>query len=150
MKQRVSSLILIVVLIASFAFTVPGTPSAAFAQKVKQQGSSVTFADLDAGAQLNVGKRVFYTPTAEEGCDASAPQGCKYPAVITGVPTRFNRDTGKWEFLRTPDNHIVVDLTIFRPASKGGTFDKGGVGFTSSPIEGTCREIATEDLRGVL
>lgn len=147
MKHKPVSLIIIGLLAAYFLCCAIINPVGA--QKLKQAGDAITFADLDAGARLNVGKSVFYTPTTAEGCDATAPQGCKYPAVITGVPT-ISQGDGRFTFYRTGEGHIAVHLVIFRPASKGGTFQKDYVGFTSSPIEGTCRSIQSEDLRGVL
>jgi hypothetical protein len=108
----------------------------------------VTTPDLDCGAQLDVGKRVFYTPTAEEGCDGAAPQGCKFIAEVTGIPTIQNPD-GTFAHVRDAQGRIVVHLQIGRPGDKGGSFDKINVPFTSGTIGGTCRPMQSEDNRGV-
>jgi hypothetical protein len=102
-----------------------------------------------SGAQLDVGKLVFYNPTIEEGCDLSAPQGCKFLARINNIPTVFNAATGKFETVRDAQGRILVDLSIDRPDRKGGNFNKDNVPFSPGGGFGTSRPVATEDTRGL-
>jgi hypothetical protein len=88
--------------------------------------------DLDCTAALMVGKGGFYIPTVEEGCDLNSPQGCKYPAKITGIESVPNPDKpGSFLPLRDADGHILVSIQVGRPGVKGGSFDKDRVPFTT-------------------
>ncbi|HEX8090888.1 MAG TPA: hypothetical protein VF762_18655 [Blastocatellia bacterium] len=102
-----------------------------------------------SGAQLDVGKTVFYNPTLEEGCDQTAPQGCKYIARINNIPTVLNEATGRFETVRDAQGRILVDLSIDRADRKGGNFNKDNVPFSPGGGFGTARPIATEDTRGL-
>lgn len=117
----------------------------------KQRGSAPCPAmDLQcSGAQLDVGKTVFYNPTLEEGCDLTAPQGCKFLARINNIPTVFNAATGRFETVRDAQGRILVDLSIDRADRKGGGFNKDNVPFSPGGGFGTARPVATEDTRGL-
>jgi hypothetical protein len=117
-------------------------------QQPSQVFGCVTTPDLDCGAQLDVGKRVFYTPTAAEGCDGVSPQGCKFIAEVTGIPTVQNPD-GTFDHARDSQGRILIHLSIGRPGDKGGSFDKINVPFTSGTDGGTSRPMQSEDNRGV-
>jgi hypothetical protein len=140
--KRLSPAVLLVAVLLSLATWSPAQ---------KQRGVPPCPAvDLQcSGAQLDVGKTVFYNPTPEEGCDLAAPEGCKYIARINNIPAAFNEATGKFEAVRDAEGRILVDLSIDRPDRKGGNFNKDNVPFSPGGGFGTARPVATEDTRGL-
>jgi hypothetical protein len=140
-------LTLIVLMLPVIAAAVFSSSTSAQKPRLVQARAECEAQGLDCGIGLVVGKRGFYVPTQVEGCDNSQPQGCKFPATITGISSFFNPSTGRFQTVRDAQGHVLVSVHIQRPAFKGGSFDKDNVPFTEG-VPGSFRTVQPGDLVG--
>jgi len=128
--------------IAAFGFIAMGSGMAG--AKDRSAPADCIGCALDAGYSLAVGQNGFYQlRDSEGGVDYNAfgqlePFGRKVPAVVSGLQYVRNPDgsifvdeNGKQHLLRDASGTIVVCVTVFRPATKGGTFDVCGADYGS-------------------
>lgn len=99
--------------------------------KDKSTASAASFEDIDKGAALMVGKRVFYQLTEQEGWNGT---NSKVPAVVVFVE-QGERAGGT----------LVADLFIMRSAALGGAFSKDNVPFDNGRDNGTFDNIQPSD-----
>lgn len=90
-----------------------------------------TFNAIDEGAQILVGKRVFYQLTTDEGWNGT---NSKVPAMVVAF-TPGERDGVS----------LVADLFIMRSAVLGGAFSKDNVRFDNGRANGTFDSIQPSD-----
>jgi hypothetical protein len=89
---------------------------------------------LDATYLIVPGQRGFYQLTDEEGGTDKA-FGRKCPAIVSGLEVSEQAD-GRFTPIRNDDGTITVCVTVFRPATKGGSFDKCAVAYGSRYVGG--------------
>jgi hypothetical protein len=152
--EKWTLLILLIAFLGLFAslstlLKTPSVDASAQKQRFAQVNLEANCAaqDLDCSTSFAVGKRGFYVPTFGEGCDTTAPQGCKFPAVITGINSTFNASTGRFQTVRDSNGHVLVSIHVDRPAFKGGSFDKDNVAFADG-CQGCFRTVQQGDLVG--